>query len=223
MLTAAIASGQQPITVTEFDPGLLVGFELNRHLRLDFGTGRENSENIGSAKWKFTAGASLRTKPLFKMLADEPDADKQHVLVVGSAYEYSRASENGNETIEHRIMLDGTARYAFAGSYLLTDRNRIEFRWVNGEYRFRYRNRLMFERSLKVKSFKFTPYTWTEAYWDKKYEKWNQFRFAGGAQFPFRRRMSLDVFYERSHCTTCANPNTNIFGATLSIFFRRRK
>ncbi len=220
---ASILFGQNSDAVTELDPGLGIGVDVSRRVRLDFFTGREKSDELDSGKWKVSAGVSIRTKALFKSFLDNLDSDKQHVLVVGATYEYSRASEAGVKAIEHKIMLDATARYAFRGHFLLSNRNRFEFRWIDKEYRFRYRNRLMLERTMKIKKFKFTPYGAAEAFWDQKFDKWNQFRFTGGAQIPLFRRTSIDLYYERVRCTTCANPNTNVFGATLNIFFKRKK
>lgn len=225
LMLALMTPGQNPNTVTELDPGLAVGFDINRHVRLDVYTGREKSDELDSGKWKIGAGVSLRAKPVFKSLIDNFDSDKQHVLVTGVTYEYSRASEANVESIEHKLMLDATARYAFAGKLLLSNRNRFEFRWIDAEYRFRYRNRFFLERTWKAKAFKFTPYGGAEAFWDQNFNKWNQFRFTGGVQIPIPKfkRTSIDLYYERVRCTTCANPNTNVFAANLNIFFRRKK
>ncbi len=223
LAVASTASGQSSEVVTELDPGIAVGVELSKQFRLDFFAGREKSDELESGKWKASAGVSFRVKPLFKTFLDNLDSDKQHVLVVGTIYEYSRASEAGQESVEHKLMLDATARYAFGSKFLASDRSRFEFRWIEGEHRFRYRNRLMLERESKVKAFRFTPYTGAEAFWDKKFSKWNQFRFTGGVQIPLIRRTSIDLYYERARCTTCANRDTNVFGATFNVFFRRKK
>jgi hypothetical protein len=37
------------------------------------------------------------------------------------------------------------------------------------------------------------------------------------------RHTSLDFQYERQHCVVCSDPNTNIFGLTLNIYFLRKK
>lgn len=208
--------------VTELDPGVGVAIDLNRRVRVDLFFGREKSEELASSKAKVSAGVSFRLKPLFKNFLDSFDTDKQHVFVFGAAYEYSRASEAGATTNEHKLMLDGTGRYAFAKKILMTDRNRFEFRWINANYHFRYRNRLMIERPVRIQKFKLTPYGAAEAFWDQRFKEWNQFKFTGGVQIPFVRRSSFDLFYERQHCVTCADPHTNIFGLTLNLVIRRK-
>lgn len=219
----ADALAQDSGAVTELDPGLAIAVDLTPRVRLDFFSGREKSEELATSKWKASAAVSFRVKPLFKGFVDNLDTDKQHVLVIAPGYEYSRASESGVTTNEHKIMLDATGRYAFARKLLMSDRSRFEFRWINGNYHFRYRNRLMFERPFKIKKLKLTPYGAAEAFWDQRYSKWSQFKFTGGVQIPFIRRSSFDLFYERQHCVTCADPHTNIFGLTLNLFLRRKK
>ena len=223
-------AAQAPRSATEFDPGFGLGVELSRRVRLDFFSGREKSDDLGSAKWKGSAGISFRMKSVFPRFLDALDSDKSHALVVGATYEYSRASDSGGKTIEHKVMADGTARYAFAEKLLAANRVRFEFRWVNGEFRFRFRDRLTLERVFKVRSFEFTPYAGVEAFWDAHAHRqqphlarWNQFRYTAGTTIPIYRRMFVDIYYERAHCTTCSTLNTNILGASLNIFVKRRK
>ncbi len=217
------ATGQDSGAVTEVDPGVGLAIDLSRKVRLDFFSGREKSEELSTGKWKVSGGASFRVKPHFKGFLDDLDSDKQNVLVIGLAYEYSRASESGVTTNENKIMLDATGRWAFAQKLLLNNRNRFEFRWISGEYHFRYRNRLMLERPVRVKKLTLTPYGAAEAFWDQRYSKWNRFEFTGGVQIPFIRRSSFDVYYTRAHCVTCADPQTNIFGVALNLYIRRKK
>lgn len=223
MLITIVVQGQDSQPVTELDPGIGIAVDLTPRVRLDFFLGREKSEELSSSKGKGSAAVSFRMKPLFKVFADSIDSDKQHVLVLGAGYEYSRASEPGATTIENKIMLDGTGRYAFARKFLMSDRSRFEFRWINGLYHFRYRNRLMLERPVKIKKLKLTPYGAAEAFWDQRYSKWSQFKFTAGVQIPFLRRSSFDLYVERQHCVTCSDPHTNIIGLTLNVYPRRRK
>ena len=83
-----------------------------------------------------------------------------------------------------------------------------EANWVQ----IRCRNRHLFERPIKIKKLKLTPYGAAEALWDQRYKSWSQFKFTGGVQIHFIRRSSFDLFYERQHSVTCADPHTNTFG-----------
>jgi hypothetical protein len=215
--------GQGTGAVTEIDPGIAVGLEVNPKIRLDFYAGREKSEEIEAAKDKIGVGVSFRMKPLFKRFLESVDSDKQHLLVLGTIYEYSIASEPGATTKEHKLMFDATLRYAFKYDLLLGVRNRLELRWVNGDYHFRYRNRPMLERPFRLWKRDVTPYIAAEAFWDQRYSKWNMFKGTAGVVVPLYRRTSLEFLYERQHCITCADVNTNIFGLTLNLALKLKK
>jgi hypothetical protein len=197
--------------------------DLNRTVRLDFASGREKTEELSAIRKKISGGVSFRIKPFRKTLLDLIDTDREHRFVLGAMYEFSQASEAGISHIEHRIMLDGTFRNTLPAKFLLTHRSRFELRWLDGEFHWRYRDRLMFERPLKAKRIRFTPFGAAEAVWDRRYTKFTIFKFTGGVQFPLIRRSTLDVLYERQHCVTCSDPQTNIFGLTLNIYLRRKK
>lgn len=223
LLLAAFTIGQGRTTVGEFDPGATVDLDLGKPFRLDFYTGREKSEEVSASKWKIGGGGSFRLKPVFKSFLDDLDTDKQHVLVIRAGYEYSRASEDGVTKITHTTMLDGTLRYSFKGKILMSDRNRFELRWVNGRPDTRYRNRLLFHRPFRFLRIKVTPFGGAEAYWDDRKNKWNLFRYTTGVEVPFLKRTTIDVRYEREHCVTCPDPNTNVIAVNLNTFFRLKK
>ena len=225
-LSATVASAQNPEPTTQFEPGIAVAVDLNERVRFVFSGGREKNEEQESGKLKISAGVNLRTKPLFKRLLDVLDTDKRHVLVLGVAYEFARGTDRGETKKEHKIMLDATVRWAFTGKLLLSNRNRFEIRWVNGDTHFRIRERVLLERPLtiQVKNFKrkITPFGTGEAIWDQRYKKWNIFRYGGGVEIQLIRRTSLDFYYERMRCVTCIDPNTNILTMRLNYYLRRK-
>jgi len=221
---ASEARGQNTETVNEFDPGISVAIDLNPRVRLDIFTGRDKSEEIGAGKEKIGAGVSFRTKPVFKHFLDSLDTDKQHRLVIRTSYEYWRASDSGEKTVdEHIIALDATFRWAFRHGVLLSNRHRVDFRWVNADFHIRFRERFMIERRFKLIKREITPFFDAEAFWDQRYKKFNLFRFMTGVQIRLIRSASLDLTYERLHCVTCPDVNTNSFGVRLNIFLRRKK
>lgn len=51
---------------------------------------------------------------------------------------------------------------------MLSDRNRVDFRWVNDKFSVRYRNRLTLEREFTIGERSYTPYASIEAYYDSR-------------------------------------------------------
>ena len=227
VLTATVAviriSGQDSSKAAEFDPSVWVLLEVNKHTRLDFYTGRERSEELDSSKWKVGVGASIRVRPIFDLFGDD-DPDKKHTVVLGAVFEHSQTTEAGAKRIDNKIALDAWGRWAFKKpKILISDRNRVEFRWVNGDYHIRYRNWLFAERPIKIKNIKISPFGGAEPFWDQRYGKWNLFRFMAGARIPLMRRTFVDVFYSREHCLTCPVLNTDVLGLNFFIPLRLKK
>ena len=223
VLDATRGAGQEGSHASEFDPSVWVLIELNEHTRLDLYTGRERSQELDSSKGKVGVGVSVRVRPMFNLF-DKDDPDKKYTLVLGTVFEHSKTTEGSQTRTENKIALDAWGRWAFKKpKILVTNRNRLEFRWVNGDYHLRYRNWLFAERPIRIKNYKVSPFAGAEPFWDQRYQKWNLFRFMGGVRLPAWRRTYMDVFYVREHCLTCPTLNTDVFGINYFIPLRRKK
>ena len=203
----------------QFDPTFTVDLDAGR-LRYDFYLGREKSEELEAGDTIFGAGASFRVKPLFKTFIDALDTDKQHVLVVRVGYEFRHGGEEELDTNTHTGRVDGTFRWGFPKKILMTDRNRGELRWVDGDPSFRYRNRLQFERPFTLFKRKVAPYGSAEAYWDSRFRSWNKFRYTGGVEFHAFWKATVDLYFTRERCVTCPDPHTDIIGVNTKFFFK---
>ena len=223
VLAATRGAGQEGSHASEFDPSVWVLIELNEHTRLDLYTGRERSQELDSSKGKVGVGVSVRVRPIFNLF-DEDDPDKKYTLVLGTVFEHSKTSEAGESRTENKIALDAWGRWAFKKpKILVTNRNRLEFRWVNGDYHLRYRNWLFAERPIRINKYKVSPFVGAEPFWDQRYQKWNLFRFMGGVRLPVWHRTYMDVFYVREHCLTCPTLNTDVLGINYFIPLGRKK
>lgn len=58
--------------------------------------------------------------------------------------------DNDDPFKEHQILSEQTLRKLLPGDLLLSDRNREDFRFINGGFSFRYRNRVTIERELPL-------------------------------------------------------------------------
>ncbi|MBK8576670.1 MAG: DUF2490 domain-containing protein, partial [Elusimicrobia bacterium] len=125
----------------------------------------------------------------------DPNVEKAQRLTtrLGVAH-ISDLRDVDNPSDETRGILEITGRVPFGGSWLLSDRNKGDFRWIDGEYSTRYRNRLRLEHSMALKSAKFTPYANAEAYYDFKTDEWSRADMTLGAEFPWRWSTVLELF-----------------------------
>jgi uncharacterized protein DUF2490 len=223
-LKDADALGQTPAgAASEFWPAVKTSIELRRQTRLQLSAGKQDGEDFDYQQWKVGAMLSYRMKRILKLPRADADEENEHYLVIGAGYEYLRTNQNDTTKSEHRIIIEATPRYIPGAGFLLTDRNRIEFRWVNGNYDARYRNKLVIDRRLKLYNFSFTPYASGELFYDRNHHSWNENQYAFGVRLPYRKRLMLDVYYLRQNCTTCSEDPLNVVGLTLNLYFRRKR
>lgn len=118
-----------------------------------------------------------------------------------------------------------------SGDIVLSDRNREDFRFVNGEFSFRYRNRVTVEREFHLfKKRTITPYVSGEVYYDTRVDTWNRNRWSLGVQTSLRRgpllkmllpkrQVILDLYFMRQNDSSSDTPHINALGAALSFYF----
>jgi len=147
-LTAAFSSGahaqQDSEDAKQFWPEVDLYFPLNEKSRLFFlatttkaQETRENTEGQVGAHldYQLYRRVSLRT-----------------------GYRYGFSLGGSDPFKEHRIIFEQTLHQPLLLQVLLSDRNREDLRWVNGEFSARYRNRVTLEREFKLLNRAFTPY-----------------------------------------------------------------
>lgn len=152
-------------------------------------------------------------------------------LVLRAGYRYGFSLAEMDPFIEHRPLLEQTYREQLPLRILLSDRNRQEFRIVNGNFSFRYRNRLMLEREFLLPGRSITPYGSVEVYHDSRFSVWNRNRLTAGVQIQLkkalpllrlvtpRKQVILDVYYTKQNDSRSQPHHLHAIGAALAIHF----
>src|SRR6185295_19849178 len=155
--------------------------------------------------------------------------NKRVSLRVGYRYGFSLGGTDPFK--EHRPIFEQTLRQPLPLHVLLSDRNREELRWVNGDFSARYRNRLTLERAFKVLNRSVTPYGSAEAVYDSRFKTWNRNRFAVGAQIALKhgaplislihpeKQFVLDVYLMRQNDSRSEPHHVNALGMAFNIYF----
>lgn len=219
----SVPQSAQAQTTSQFWPAAKVHIDLRPRFGIEVYGERQSGEELPAPDVKAGVSASFRIKPLFKPLVGDLDPENRYLVNLAIGYEYIRKQKNGEPAIENRLIVESTPRYAPGAGFLFLNRNRMEFRWNDGTYDFRYRLKLTGQRAFKVDRLHFTPYGSGELFWDRNHHSWNENQYALGVQFPFKRRFMLDTYVLHQNCTTCSQHSLNAFGITANIYFRRGK
>jgi hypothetical protein len=160
----------------------------------------------------------ITLKPILRAGVQRNDEATRKYLTFGIGYRYLT---NSNKASENRGILELTPRFYLPWKVLASDRSRFDLRWTSGNFLWRYRNRLTFERTLKVKSFRFTPYAREEIFYDSRSSIWNRFTYSFGATVPVHRRFDIRLYYQRVNTRRSFPSSVNALGLTVSLYFRQ--
>ncbi|PWT94198.1 MAG: hypothetical protein C5B55_03060 [Blastocatellia bacterium] len=218
--TDCLAQTQDPQVANQFWPSLNVNFELNSRARITGVVEKHSGEDAFYEQAKFGVTFSYRMRRIRKHLFGDVDKENEYNLSVAVGYEFRETDDGGTIKHENRLLIQSTPKYILPWHILLQNRNRIEFRWIDAEYNFRYRNKLIVDVPLKIRGFRITPFTSGELFWDRNRKAWNQNQYAFGVRWPLRKWFGVDTYYMRQNCTTCTSDPLNIFGITTNLYFR---
>jgi hypothetical protein len=220
-LAAAFSSGaraqQDSDTVKQFWPEVDWYVPLNEKFRLFFlATVTKNEETRDNTEGQVGAHIDYHLNPKVSLRA---------------GYRYGFSMGGSDPFKEHRIVVEQTLRQPLPLQVLLSDRNREDLRWVNGEFSARYRNRVTLEREFKVLNRSVTPYGSAEVFYDSRFETWNRNRLIVGAQFALKRgaplislihpkkQLVLDVYLARQNDSRSQPSRVKALGIAFNIYF----
>jgi uncharacterized protein DUF2490 len=209
--------------ITEFLPEIDVYTGLNHDIRFWF-QAKQTREDSAPTQAEIGPSLDFYVKTLAKLkkfTIFDLDDSKKTLLLLSVGYRYLPSPDSPSE---NRILLMATPNLPLKGSVLVSDRNRLEINFTNGNTYWRYRNKLTLQRTIAVHSYHPSPYASAEFYYNSKYGKWSATTVYAGCIFPLGKKLELDPYYEHANATGVSpNQQTNAFGLILNMFFRRNQ
>lgn len=217
------AAAQTPSTADAFWASLEGHGQLRSNLRVLVLGESKSGTDYTYQQWNIGAGLGLQLNRFRRPHLVDLDPDREHSLVLGAGYEYLQTEEPGKTSFENQLVAEFTPRWRPPAELLVTDRNRLEFRWVDGDYSTRYRNRLTVERASRIGGVRFTPYASAEFFYDWAKGSWNEEQYAAGIEWPYKHVLKLSTYYLYQDCTTCNPRQVNVAGLSLNYFYHHTK
>ena len=207
----------------QFWPEADIYVRTGRDTRLMFmGSGVRTAED-GRADGSFGVFVDYFVAPLLKEREHRHSAispDKFLALRAGYFAYKTEATSSKPSSIENYAEMEATPRFYGPAKLLLSDRNRGDLGFTNGEFEPRYRNRLKLERTSRFGQRSLTPYAYAEVFYDWRYDGFTRQRYAAGSVFEFNKRVALDGYYLRQEDLKAKVKGMNVFGLTLEVFLR---
>jgi hypothetical protein len=222
VLLAAVACMAGISQDTQFLPEIDAHLTLSSRFRVYV---QAKGDREGGDPLQFTFGPSLQfyRKPLVRLknvTAFDLDDVKSRPLVIESGYRIITAPD---APAKNRAIEAFTFRLHVSSRALLEDKNRADLDWQDGNFTWRYRNKLTLQRSVSIRSFHLIPYLAAEPFYESRYTKWSATDLYVGSQFPVRSKVQFDCYYEHENDTgKKPNRQENSVGLALHLYFSRK-
>jgi hypothetical protein len=215
------ARAQDADSTSEVWPEFDIFIKLNEKSRIFVLYAATKQEDLGSyADGQTGIHFDFYTIPAFRPVIASIDQSRSKFLMVRVGYLVSWPRNNSGTSTEHMATAEATARAQLRGGLLLSDRNRFDFRWVEGNPRHRYRNRLKLERTFAISRFQFTPYGHAELFYDLKPRDWSRLRYAAGAEFSITKRIVVEGYFLRQNTWASVPQFVNAVGTAVQFYLR---
>ena len=200
-------------------PEIDVYYKLNPDLRIWF-QAKQTREGGEPTTAEIGPSLDFYLQPWLKLkdiTAFDLDDSKTRPIVFSVGYRYLPAAGGpSQQRFEPIITFNSPVR----ASFLLSDRNRADLDWKNGDFSWRYRNRVQFERTARIRSYRLRPYASVEFFYESQYEKWSTTAIYAGCLFPVGKHVQFDPYYEHQNNTgKSPNQQLNQLGLVLNLFF----
>jgi hypothetical protein len=205
-------------TSFQFLPEVDVYYKLNGTVGFDF-QAKDTREAGDPTQAEVGPSLTLSVPPLVrlkKVTTFDFDETKSRPLVFELGYRYVPSPDK--PTVQ-RLELIETAHLPLFAGILGSDRNRFDLDWENGEYSWRYRNRLTLERRVSIHSYRPAPYIAAEVFYQSQYSKWTTTALYAGCLLPAGRHLEFNPYYEHQNVTSKSpNQQYSQFGLILAIY-----
>lgn len=202
---------------TQFIPEVDAYLKLNSVVRT-YIQAKDDREGGDSTQLAIGPSVQFYVKPLLRLkhvTTFDLDDSKSRVVVLEAGYRYIDAP---NSPSENRMVLAVTSHFPIKANLLITDRNRADLDWKNGDFTWRYRNRLTVERTFSIHSYHFIPYVSAELFYESQYGKISTTSIYAGSLFPVGKHVEFNPYYEHDNDTN-KQPNKQVNSAGLAVYF----
>jgi Protein of unknown function (DUF2490) len=214
----------QNSTQKEIWPELEAYYKLNEKFRLYSaisGTKSNSAYTDGTAGIyiDFFALPLLRGKNNTEM----HDTSRGYFSWFRMGYSYSDAPPDEKRKVVDIFETESDVNFRMPADIMLIVRNRIDWRWVNGDFQPIYRPRLKFVRNLKTEYLTFNAYLWSEyfLYWNDNSE--NRLRIAAGTVIRVLKWLDFEAYYMYQFQNLPGVSPVQAIGIQFDLYFSTKK
>jgi hypothetical protein len=199
-------------------------YRINERFRLysSISGTRSNSEYTDG-----TAGlyVDFFAKPWFREKLDPTqmsDSSLGYFWWFRTGYSYSNSPPGAKQKTVNILETETNNTFHLPGEIVLQTRNRLDWRWVNGDFEPLYRPRVKFVRNLKTEYLTFNLYAWSEYFFYLNDNTQDRLRIALGTVIKVIKCMEFETYYMHQFQNKQYVAPLNAVGLQLDFYFKSK-
>lgn len=167
------------------------------------------------------AGAHLDVTllPILRRRLREGNWEREHYLWLRLGYQVAGPLDGRDGALEHRGVLEGTARAPLPQEIWLVSRARVDLRDIDGDFSARFRYRLGIERTFTVGGIALVPYAQAEVFYDTRFGAFNRQLYQGGVEVEITKHWRIEPYYARQEDQRSSPAHLDRVGLVLKLYW----
>ena len=138
-------------------------------------------------------------------------------------YSYSDAPPQDKKKVVNTVETEANNSFELPAEIILQSRNRLDWRWVNGDFQPIYRPRLKFVRNLKTDYLTFNLYAWSEYFFYLNDNSQDRLRIALGTVIKVLKVIDFETYFMHQFQNKQYVPPLNAVGIQLDFYFKNKR
>jgi hypothetical protein len=148
------------------------------------------------------------------------DSTRKYNMWIRGGYMYAASPPSQEDVFrEHTIVTEANHRLYLPDHWLLTNKNRVDWRMRDDKLTVRYRPRLNIERDFSTGYATFTGYFYTEYFINFGKSNLNRLRLCVGSEFWLFRFLSFEIYYLHQFPNKPDVGQTDAIGLAFKFYF----
>lgn len=140
--------------------------------------------------------------------------------VLRAGYRLVKTESEDEAVIENRPLVELEGTWALLRGWSVQSRTRMEFRFIGGDYAWRFRVRGRAEKEVMLGRYRLSPFGTTELFYDSQAHAWNRLQFTAGLSIPLGKHFGFELYYARQQQISTQPPDVNAAGLRLNVYIR---
>jgi len=177
-------------------PEVDVFYKLNQRFRLFALVSGTKLDKSYYSEGAFAMHLDYFAFPAFRKINPGIDSTRGYFMWMRAGYYYSATTPSAKkQSIENTIQTEVNNRFYPGWHTMITLRNRLDWRFINGELKPRYRPRFRWEREFRTDYLQFVAYTDVEYFLNVDESNQDRFRYSIGGDLKVSHAIIFETYY----------------------------